>query len=314
MRALRRAVDDYVEMRRGPGFKLNHEARQLRRFASFMGDKKATRITTKLALQFATMNQRLGDRTMANRLCTVRAFARHLSGVDAATEIPPFGLLRCRWGLIRPYIYSQDEIIAVLEAARNYPSSPPLLRETYAALFGLLAVTGMRVSEALNLRPADVDWAQGVLTIHNTKFGKSRLVPLHASTLSALTAFVKHRDQFFAGLDRPPPVSHFFSTRRGTRFHSTHINQVFRRISSRTGLRPHNASRGPRLHDLRHRFAIETLLRWYRDARNVDNLMPSLSTYLGHTHVSGTYWYLRCTPELMAAASNRLERRWEGVQ
>ena len=314
MKTLHRAVDEYVKMRRGLGFKLNHEARQLRQFASFMARKNAARITTKLALQFATKDQHLGDRTMANRLCAVRAFARHLSGVDAATEIPPFGLLRCRWGLIRPYIYSQDEIIAVLEAARNYPSSPPLLRETYYALFGLLAVTGMRVSEALNLQPADVDWTQGVLTIHNTKFGKSRLVPLHASTMSALTVFVEHRDRFFAGLDRPTTVSRLFATRRGTRFHSTHINHVFRRISSRIGLRPKNASHGPRLHDLRHRFAVETLLRWYRDARNVDHLMPSLSTYLGHTHVSGTYWYLRCTPELMAAAGNRLERRWEGVQ
>jgi integrase len=178
----------------------------------------------------------------------------------------------------------------------------------------LLAVTGMRIGEILNLQTADIDWSEGVLTIRNAKFGKSRLVPLHPSTLKALGTFVQHRDRFFARLRPQPEVSRFFVTSRGTGLRVTHIDRVFLSISRQIGLRAPDAGHGPRLHDFRHRFAIETLLRWYRDGEAVDRLLPVLSTYLGHTHVTGTYWYLRCTPELMAAAGERLERRWKGVR
>jgi integrase len=172
----------------------------------------------------------------------------------------------------------------------------------------------MRIGEVLNLQGADIDWSEGVLTIRNAKFGKSRLVPLHPSTVKALGTFVQQRDRFFARLRPQPEASHFFVTSRGTRLAVTHIDRVFLFISRQIGLRGPDAGHGPRLHDFRHRFAIETLLRWYRAGEPVDHLLPVLSTYLGHTHVTGTYWYLRCTPELMAAAGERLERRWKGIR
>jgi integrase len=185
---------------------------------------------------------------------------------------------------------------------------------TFYCIFGLLTVTGMRVGEVLHLKPEDIDWTEGVLTIRNAKFGKSRLVPLHRSTLKALATFVRHRDRFFAQFHPQLELSHFFVRSCGTPLHVTDTNRVFLAISRQIGLRASHARCGPRLHDLRHRFAIETLLRWYRAGEQVDRLLPVLSTYLGHTHVTGTYWYLRSTPELMAAAGKLLERRWKGVR
>lgn len=153
-----------------------------------------------------------------------------------------------------------------------------------------------------------------MLTIDRAKFGKSRLVPLHPTTVKALATFVRHRDRFLAQLPSPPKLAHIFVSSRGTPIQVTHVNRVFLTISRQIGLRAPNARRGPRLHDLRHRFAVETLLRWYRQGEHPDRLLPILATYLGHTHVSGTYWYLSSTPELMKAAGKRLERRWKGIR
>jgi integrase len=221
-----------------------------------------------------------------------------------------------------PYLYSETEISRLLEGAKAYPSwqrfPGPRWRQfqawTFYCIFGLLAVSGMRIGEVLNLRDSDIDWSQRLLTIRHAKFGKSRLVPLHASTLKALKTFVRHRDRFFSQLRPRPEVSHLFVSSRGTRLFHVHVEKVFVTISQRIGLRAPGARRGPRLHDLRHRFAIQTLLRWYRAGEKVEPLLPVLSTFLGHASVSNTYWYLRCTPELMAAASDLLERRWKGVR
>jgi integrase/recombinase XerD len=322
MKTLRKAVDDYLELRRGLGFKLVRHETRVRQFIAFLERRKSTRITTQLALQFATENHQLHPKTQASRLSAVRGFARYQGGYDPRTEIPPLGLLPAKSWPARPYLYSEAEILRLLEAAKNYPSwnrfpGPWWSRfqaQTFYCIFGLLAVTGMRIGEVLHLQPADIDWTEGVLTIHNAKFGKSRLVPLHSSTIQALATFVKHRDRFFRRLRPQPELSHFFVTSRGTRLQVTHLDRVFLFLSRQIGLRAPNARCGPRLHDFRHRFAIETLLRWYRDGEKVDRLLPVLSTYLGHTHVTGTYWYLRCTPELMAAAGERLERRWKGVR
>jgi integrase len=322
MKTLRKAVDDYLELRRSLGFKLARHETRVRQFIAFLERRKSTRITTQLALQFATENHQLHPKTQASRLSAVRGFARYRGGYDPRTEIPPLGLLPAKSWPARPYLYSEAEILRLLEATKNYPSwnrfpGPWWSRfqaQTFYCIFGLLAVTGMRIGEVLHLQPADIDWTEGVLTIRNAKFGKSRLVPLHSSTVQALATFVKHRDRFFRRLRPQPELSHFFVTSRGTRLQVTHLDRVFLFLSRQIGLRAPNARCGPRLHDFRHRFAIETLLRWYRDGEKVDRLLPVLSTYLGHTHVTGTYWYLRCTPELMAAAGERLERRWKGVR
>ena len=322
MNALQTAVADYLELRRGMGFKLLKHEKRLRQFISFMTERHVAKITTQVALQFATHDVRLSPRTMSMRLSDVRSFARYQVAIDPATEVPPQGLLRDARRPAKPYLYSQTEIVRLLRAARDYPASkefpgPWWQRSrgwSWYCFFGLLAVTGMRLSEVRNLRDDDIDAGEGVLTIRQAKFGKSRLVPLHRTMLQALRNHIKHRDCFFAHV-RPDVVPQFlFVTSRGTALGVSAVNRRFRRISRQIGLRGPKDRHGPRLHDLRHRFAIETLLRWYRNGEQVDRLLPVLSTYLGHTRVTGTYWYLRCTPELMAAAGNRLERRWKGVQ
>jgi integrase len=319
---LGKAADDYLALRRALGFKLGRTETRLRQFLAFMEGKRTTRITTSLALEFATEASQLDPRTRSNRLSVVRGFARHLAATDPTIEIPPFGLLPSGSKRAHPYLYSEEEVGRLLEGAKAYPSwnrFPGLnwnrfQAQTFYCLFGLLAVTGMRVGEALKLGPGDIDWKAGVLTIHHAKFGKSRLVPLHPTTVKALNTFVRHRDRFFAQLPSPPTVAHLFVSSRGTPIPVTQVNRVFLTISRHIGLRAPNARSGPRLHDLRHRFAVETLLRWYRQGEQPDGLLPILATYLGHTHVSGTYWYLSSTPELMQTAGKCLERRWKGIQ
>jgi integrase len=322
MNNLQNAVNDYLTLRRGLGFKLGRIETHLRKFVVFMAGKKTTRITAALALEFAVEAAKLAPCTKGYRLSAVRGFARHHLATDAATEIPPPGLLPCDSMRPQPYLYSDAEILRLLAGAKAYPSwdryRNPLWNrfraETYYCIFGLLAVTGMRVGEVVNLQPGDIDWTEGVLTIRKTKFGKSRLIPLHKTTLKAITVFMKHRDRFFGQQPSSPGLSYLFVTSHGTKLKISAVNRLFLIISRKIGLRAPAARRGPRIHDLRHHFAIETLLRWYRQGENPDRLLPVLSTYLGHTNVSGTYWYLSCTPELMQAAGQRLERRWKGVR
>jgi integrase/recombinase XerD len=322
MSPLRQALGDYLSLRRGLGFKLSRNETRLRQFLTFLSRRKAERITNKLALQFATANARLTQRTMAMRLSAVRGFARYLAADDPHTEVPPCDLLPGKSTRATPYLYSEKEIARLLRAARAYPTwnrfPGPWWHRcqgwSWYCFFALLAATGMRVSEVRNLRDDDVDWKEGVLTIRQAKFAKSRLVPLHPTMLRALRTFVRHRDQFFERVRPDLKPQRLFVGSYGTPVAITTPGHVFLRISRKIGLRGEKQRRGPRIHDLRHRFAVDTLVRWYRGGQDVDRLLPVLSTYLGHTHVSGTYWYLRCTPELMAAAADRLERRWEGVQ
>jgi integrase len=294
MNPLHRAVNEYLELRRGLGFKLvNHEP-CLREFVSFLARKKTSLITTALAVQFATLHPQQQPKAQAARYSTVRGFARYRSGAEPATEIPPCDVSR------------------LLAAAHRLAPTYGLRPWTYYCFFGLLAVTGLRLSEALNLQCQDIDWAEGLLTIRKTKFGKSRLIPLHASSVKVLAAYAKRRARFLAQ-GRDGSLPQFFVTKFGTPLREGSVYRVFWALSKRIGLRDGTASHQPRLHDLRHRFAIKTLLRWYRAGEKVDRRLPELSTYLGHVQVADTYWYLSCTPELMAAAGNRMERRWEGV-
>ena len=309
MKTLQQAVGDYVSLRRSLGFKMKYHERCLREFISFLRKKRATRISTQLSLQFATQPQHQRPAQWAGRLRVVRGFARYRTGEDPATEIPPLGLLPYRSQRGRPYLYSAQEIRQLLKATLSSLPTYSLKPCTYYCLFGLLAATGLRLSEALNLQWKDVDWAEGVLTIHKTKFGKSRLVPLHSSTLRVLSAYAKRCDRFFRG----KPIAHLFVSSRGTRLDTGRVHRTFYQLSRQIGLREASASHGPRLHDFRHRFATETLLRWYRQGEDVEQRLPILSTYLGHTHVTDTYWYLSSTPELRGAAGKRLEKRWRGA-
>jgi integrase/recombinase XerD len=309
MNPLRKAVRDYLAMRRGLGFKLAKHQGRLQEFVSFLARRRSPNITVNMALEWATLNADHKPYEWAERLSIVRGFARHWSATDALTEVPPLGLLPYRPPRAQPYFYSDREIRALLKAAKNRPSVDPLRPWTYHCLFGLLAVTGLRIGEALSLRTKDMDWSEGILTIRGAKFGKSRLVPLHASTCKVLVDYVNRRDcRFGASTEGLLLVN-----KNGNRLDKGEVHRMFYTLSRQIGLRAMGASRGPRLHDFRHRFAVQTLFHWYRNGEDPSRRLPVLSTYLGHAHVTDTYWYLTGTPELLGVAGKRLEKRWEGL-
>jgi len=307
MMSLRRAVEQYLTMRRSLGFKLCDMGRNLRHFVSFMEQQGAPIITTALALQWAKQPQNAQPAHWAARLSFVRSFARYWSATDPQTEIPPLALLPHRYKRSTPYIYSKDEIQHLLKAARNLLPPTGLRPWTYHCLFGLMAVTGLRISEAIGLDRQDVDLEQGLLTVRLTKFGKSRLVPVHPSTVKRLRSYVRRRDDLYP----QPLTSRFFLSNRGTPLTDWVARQTFVKLSRQIGLRKTSDRFGPRLHDLRHRFAVTTLLHWYRTGVDVEQRLAVLSTYLGHAHVTDTYWYLSAIPQLLALTKDRLEKRWE---
>ncbi|MHB1309725.1 MAG: tyrosine-type recombinase/integrase [Limisphaerales bacterium] len=309
MKSLTRAVDDYLELRRSLGFKLREYGNCLHEFVSFLAKNGAAHVTNKFAVEYATQRQNEKPVSWTRRLIIIRGFARYRIGADPKTEIPPIGLLKFRSQRARPYLYSEGEIRRLLKVALKIESPHKLQAHTYHCLFGLLAVSGLRLGEAVNLQPQDVDWSEGVLTIRGAKFGKTRLVPLHRSTLAVLRNYADLRDKIFPKHVLPT----FLVTSHGTRLEKPNLSRIFRELSRQIGIRKPGVRNGPRLHDFRHRFAIETLLRWYRCGESVSQRMPVLSTYLGHVNVSGTYWYLGSTPELIAAASKLIEARWKGV-
>jgi integrase len=281
----------------------------LEEFAAFLRRTDESTITSRLALQWATEPQHIKPCEWAARLSVVRSFARYLSAFDPRTEIPSHGLLPYRTQRAKPYIYSDEQIRQLLEAAQNITATHSLQPCTYHCLFGLLAVTGLRISEALNLRVTDVDWTERILTIRHSKFGKSRLIPLHGSSIKILSEYGLRRDRLF--IHRKSP--YFFCSRFDGRLDEGQVRRTFYAVSRQIGIRGVSASHGPRLHDFRHRFAVETLLHWHRNGDDVQRLLPILSTYLGHAHVSDTYWYVTATPELMEAIGQRLEKRWEAI-
>ena len=307
MNTLREAVEEYLTMRRGLGFKLREAGTGLMHFATFMEEHRASYITNQLALTWAQQPTTVQPEEWARRLSFVRTFARHRSATDPRTQVPPEGLLPYRPKRARPYLYTDDEIGALLRAALRMPRHG-LRPWTYHCLFGLLSVSGMRLGEVRNLELQDIDLKATVLTIRGAKFGKSRLVPLHASTRDVLAGYIKRRERFFVAR---PVTSYLFVSNRGNRLDVGDIHRTFYVLSRQIGLRGLSDSRGPRLHDMRHRFAVKTLLRWYRAGEDAEQRLPILSAYLGHVHVSDTFWYLSAWPELMQEAMLRLERRWE---
>jgi len=301
------AVADYLALRRGLGFKLRSAGLALLDFAAFLDREHAPHLTNELALRWAMLPQECQPALWAARLRYVRGFARHRRCADPRTEIPPDTLLPFRPQRARPYLYSDQQIQRLLAAATALPPVGGLRGATYHCLFGLLTVTGLRISEAIALEPRDVDLQHGVLTIRGAKFGKSRLVPLHLSSQRALARYVRRRDRYL-GSNSPP---RFLVNDHGRSLESSNVRRVFYRLSRQIGLRGPTDRHGPRLHDFRHRFAVMTLMRWYRSGQDAERHLPVLSTYLGHARIADTYWYLSAHPQLMGLAKRRLEKRWE---
>ncbi len=304
MSPLRQALEDYLALRQALGCKLAEARTRLPQFVEFLERQGHTFITTEWAVCWATHPQHVQPAEWARRLRWVRGFARYHSALDSRTEVPPTGLLPYRSQRHTPYCYSDAEIAQLLDAARHLPSSTGLRAHTYDTVFGLLVVTGMRISELVRLDHSDVDLASSLLTIRHTKFRKSRCLPLHRTTQQALSWYVGQRDRVY-----PLPQSpSFFVSEHGRRLTTWAVRATFIQLSRQIGLRSPHDSHGPRLHDFRHRFAVQTLVRWYREDIDVDRHLPELSTYLGHVKVSDTYWYLSATPELLGLATQRLEQ------
>ncbi len=303
MNTLPQALDEYLALRQAMGFQVRDARPLLRRFITFLEQHEALYITHELAVHWATEPRAVQPAEWARRLSLVRGFARYRSATDPRTQIPSMGVLPYQPQRASPYLYSDAEIGQLLQAAEHLPSPTGLRAQTYVAAFGLLAVTGMRVGELVGLDNMDVDLTRGHLTIQHGKFGKSRLLPLHPTTREALRHYVVERDSRY-------PIPHtpsFFVSEQGTRLSHWALRRTFVTLSRQIGLRGPADSHGPRLHDFRHRFAVEVLLRWYREGLDVERHLPQLSTYLGHVKVSDTYWYLSATPELLQLAMNRLE-------
>jgi integrase/recombinase XerD len=298
---LEQAVTDYLAVRRALGYKLVEQGRALRAFVSYLDTVGAPTVTTQLAVAWATQPTGCSPVRWAQRLAVVRGFARHLQAIDPQTEIPPLGVLPHRCRRVAPYLYSDTDIKALLAAARALRS--PQRAVTYETVIGLLAVTGMRSGEALRLQRDHIDWEEGVIIVWNSKFQKSRAIPLHSTSLRALRRYTRIRDKFC-----PHPTSAaFFVSATGSPLDQGHFHKVFSSLVCQAGL-DRAGQRRPRPHDLRHRFAVATLIGWYRAGVNVEARMPLLSTWLGHGNPENTFWYLSAVPELLRLASQRLER------
>ena len=299
------ALMQYLAMRRALGRVDRLVSSLLRHFVAFVDQAGSPFITTDLVRQWALQPTGAHPSTWAGRLVIARRFASWCRASDPHTEVPPADLVGQRYRRKPPQRYCDQDIVALIQSAAALPSAKHLRGRTYATLFGLLAVTGLRINEALHLDRSDVDLETGVLLIRRTKFGKSRLVPIHPTTQEALHAYGQERDRS-ATWSRPA----FFLSERGTRITEWSARYTFAVVSRTVGLRPPTRDgrhgHGPRIQDLRHRFAAQTLITWYRAGVDVERELPKLSTYLGHVHTADTYWYLEAIPELLQLAADRL--------
>jgi|HubBroStandDraft_1064217.scaffolds.fasta_scaffold28300_2 integrase len=301
MIALRQALADYLAVRRILGYKLARSEKLLAQFLTFVEDRDEDHVTTETALAWASLPAGGHRSWMSARLSVVRRFAIHLHGIDCANQVPPTDLLPGRNRRATPYLYSEADIAALITAAGTLHT--PHRVATYRTLISLLTVTGMRVGEAIGLDRDDLDATNGLLTIRNGKFGKSRELPLHSSTVAALGNYLDRDDRPKKATNMPA----LLVSTAGARLLYTNVQSTFHQLVRRAGLQPRSAMCRPRLHDLRHGFAVNTILDGYRHGGDPGARLALLSTYLGHVDPGKTYWYLSASPELMKLAGDRLE-------
>ena len=307
MTALAEHLSEYLALRRSLGFKLDRPGQLLAQFVIFMQQTGTDVVTTELALAWARQPANARPFWWSHRLSTVRGFARYLHAIDPVHEVPPRDLLPGGAHRAEPFIYSANEVADLLRATAQI--AHPFMATTYKTYIGLLAATGMRAGEAIALDRDDLDWSEGLLVVRNAKFGKVREIVLHPTTVGALRDYDGYRHHLFP---RPRTRAFFVST-VGTRLIYNNAHHVFHELTERAGLASRSEGCRPRPHDLRHTFAVNTLLSWYRAGVDVAERMHLLTTYLGHNQPAHTYWYLSATPELLAMVGQRLERQLEGV-
>lgn len=307
MTSLSTHLENYLAVRRSFGYDLSSQERVLRRFTSFADTQGTDHITVDLFLRWKNHFGSANNNTWSNRLSMVRAFATWLQVIERRNEVPPPGLIPGKFHRPRPYIYTDEQIAEIVAEAVLLPSSYGLRGWTCSTLFGLIAVTGLRVSETIKLDERDVDLKEAVLTVRCSKNGKSRLIPISARTAARLGAYRTERNRIFGGGWTP-----FFMLDGGQRPDDCSVRYNFAIVCQRIGLRNrqdfYKHGRGPRIHDLRHTFAVRTIMDWYRKGLDPDREMIKLSTYLGHAKPEHTYWYIEAVPELLQLASERVER------
>lgn len=309
--SLHRRVEDYLIERHRLGFSGRTHAYALRSFAKHVqAAHYRGPLTVEVMADWARRDSHDSTDllTWARRLKLLRTFLRWLQQFEPHTEVPDDAIFGSLPERLAPHIYSEQEIVDLLAAARRLGPVQGLRCVVYETLFGLIASTGMRISEALALRNEDVDLKYGMLTIHQTKFGKSRQVPLHPSTVTALSRYLWMRNLVWNVEQDETPL--FIATRGrrlGRPMDSHQVNRVFATLREQLGWRNRGAHHAPRIHDLRHTFVVRRILLWMAQGVDIDQAMLSLSTYVGHAHVTNTYWYLSAVPELMALAAGRFE-------
>lgn len=301
MSALHRRLQEYLAVRRAMGFKMERHEKLLTQFTDYLAAHHVSTLTIEHALAWATLPSSADPRWWAARLSMVRGFAVHLHALDPAHQVPSSGLIPHGSRRTVPHLYTGHEIGALIRAAGRL--SFPLRAGTYQTLIRLLASTGMRVGEAIRLDREDLDDKLGLLTVRGTKFGKSRQLPLHPTATAGLQEYLRLRDRL---LPQPRTSALLLST-RGFRLRYERVWDTFHRVLRQAELTPRSPASPPRIHDLRHTFAVTTLLDWYRDGADVQAMLPRLSTYLGHADPKHTYWYLSAAPELLALAADRLD-------
>jgi integrase/recombinase XerD len=300
MRTLNDSLADYLQIRRQLGFELKRAGQELTGFVAFLEQQGAERITSELALRWACQPG-ASERYHSLRLGMIRGFAQYLSTLDPDSEIPPAGLLSGRLIRTTPYLYCEREITELMVAAGTL--TPTLKAATYRTVIGLLAVSGIRIGEALALDHDDVSLDDGMLRLRVAKQHKQRLVPLHETTTSALHEYARVRGRAFP----QPETAAFFLGATGTRICGSVFDKVFRTLLRQVRPQPGAQQAHRRVHDLRHTFAVQTLRRWHRAGVDVDRAMPQLSTYLGHIDPHSSFWYLHAAPELMRPVARKLE-------
>jgi integrase len=290
--SLHERVDEYLRLRRALGFRLRNEGRALAQFAGYLEQQGTAAVTAEDAITWAQLPRGVHPVTWAHRLTAVRGFAAWLSTIDPATEIPPRGVFPGQGKRPAPFIFSGDGNARLVAACGTL--RPAMRAATYTALFGLIAVTGIRIGEALAIPAGGIDLAAGLLPVRPAKSRCERILPLHQTTVDALAHYAALRGR------RHPAAATFFTSIRGTRLCYSPVIAAFRQACAAAGI-----DGRPRIHDLRHSLAVATLLQWYRSGEDIDAAMPALSGYLGHVSPEGTYWYISAVPQLMHLAAAR---------